>query len=57
MLIKDQDFFFQFHSYSLILLARSKVRHSSCSIPPTKLSKLKSLTTKNAKVGSVSQIR
>ena len=49
--------FFQFHSNSLILLVRSKVRHSSCSISPTKISKLKSLTTKNAKVGSVSQLR
>ena len=50
-------FFFQFHSNSPNLLVRSKVRHSFCSIPPTKPSKLKSLTAKNAKVRSVSQLR
>ena len=48
---------FQFHSNSPILLVRSKARHSFCSIPRTKLSKLKSLTAKNDKVGSVSQLR
>ena len=57
MLILNQDFFSQFHSNSPNLLVISKVRHSFCSIPPTKPSTLKSLTAKNAKVRSVSQLR